>query len=176
MFETMSGDLWEAALKLHPGGLGDLAGNRHRTKKSSSNEQEYTTQKKQISLDLLRSHSWDTKTKMGTILRTKYNFTSLAGIREAYGAAFNKGFEDIDKIIMNDALDRLSALRNVMVHKAAVIDNEYLKKVKAFPTLPSSTLGGTLTLDGKIVSDLIHEVVLRSTELLSGVDKWISTH
>jgi hypothetical protein len=176
-FETMAGDLWEAALNEHPIGLADLQGKK-RDKKSSnpSSNNEVSENKKLVKLDLLRSHNWDTKNKMGTILKEKFAFTTLGGIREAYASAFHKDFDDIDTFIFNESLDRLSALRNVIVHKGGIADSEYVRRAKDFSALPQTKAGEKVILDGKMVADLIADVIVECAGLAQKVDMWLLNH
>jgi len=90
---------------------------------------------------------------MGSILRDKFAFTTLGGIREAYESAFYKKSDDIDEIILSDYFDQLSALRNVIVHKSAIADAEYVRKSADIPTLPKFKKGEKIQIDGKMVAD-----------------------
>ncbi|MGA2818865.1 MAG: hypothetical protein ABSE67_21745, partial [Xanthobacteraceae bacterium] len=103
LFETAAGDLWEAALNHRPHGLADLRGERRyqrrETRRSSDDSGKL---EKSVKLDLIRAEDWDTRNKMGTILRPKFAFTTLQGIRDAYEAAFYKKVDDIDQIVTDD--------------------------------------------------------------------------
>lgn len=173
-FETATSDLWEAALNHCPWGLADLSGAR-RYKGRPPGRASDSGQKsdKQVRLDDIRNVDWNTRNKMGSILRSKFSFTSLWGIRGAYEAAFYKKSDDIDSIITSEHLDKLSALRNVIVHKSAKADAEYVSRAKDFPALPQIKRGEAIKLDGKLVSDLIFECMIKTFDLISAVDKWL---
>jgi hypothetical protein len=109
-FEVLAGDLWESVLNEHPHGLAALDG------KDES--------KKEIALNLLQRHHFDLSKLMGTILKPKYNFTALDSTRRAYFAAFAKDREEISSAITDTLLDALNLMRNLIVHKAAVIDQK----------------------------------------------------
>jgi hypothetical protein len=178
-FETMAGDLWEAALNGHPIGLADLNGKRRQQTKSpppDSADADAVEPRKSVRLALIRAHDWDTRNKMGTTLKGKYTFTTLAGIREAYECAFYRDYADLDRAIMNVCFDKLSLLRNVIVHKGAIADYEYIEKTKSISGLPPLEKGDALSLDGKLVSDLIHEAINNCSALLTSVDKWLADH
>src|SRR5262245_17041878 len=56
---------------------------------------------------------------MGTLLRGRFQFTSLRGIREAYAAAFPPD-ERVDSLLADKALDALEQSRTSIVHGAAI--------------------------------------------------------
>jgi hypothetical protein len=177
MFETAAGDLWEAALNYRPQGLADLNGNKRYKKRGDRRViDESSKSEKLVRLDTIRSYGWDTKNKMGSILREKFAFTTLGGIREAYEAAFYKKYDDIDKTILDDCFDQLSALRNVIVHKSAIADTEYVRRVREIPALPKFDVGEKIQLHGKTVADLIHASSQRTFALLCVVDQWLVTN
>jgi hypothetical protein len=89
-FETMAGDLWEAALNAHPDNLSELKGHWKRLRKrgSPSAPSGEVEQTKQVPLHLIQMNKFDLRNSMGTILRERFSFDRLAGVREAYGSAF----------------------------------------------------------------------------------------
>lgn len=175
MFETAAGDLWEVALNFRPQGLADLNGKkRYKKRDEKRHDDETPKMEKQVRLSLIRDQNWDTKHRMGTILRDKFAFTTLGGIREAYECAFYKKSEDIDKIILDDCFDQLSALRNLIVHKSAIADGEYIRRAKDVPALPKLNIGEKINLHGKFVADLVHNTSQQTYSLLLAVDKWLT--
>ena len=117
IFETLAGDLWEAAMNGHPSGLSDLHG-----KPSSSSGQ---TEGKSIPLSQLEKYRYDLTDVMGTVLREKFNFTVLDSVRDAYSMAFHKHSKKIEAAIMDKSLDALNKVRNLIVHKAGIVDKRY---------------------------------------------------
>lgn len=174
-FETAASDLWEVALNHRPQGLAELSGERRYRKRETrkSGEEDIPKLEKSIKLELIRGHEWDTRNKMGSILRDKFSFTSLSGIREAYECAFYKKSDNIDAVILDDCFDQLSALRNVIVHKSAIADSEYVQKAKKIPSLPQFKKGEKIELNGKMVADLVHKTTNASCKLLYEVDQWL---
>jgi hypothetical protein len=112
-FETLAGDLWEAALNAHPQGLSDLRGNRTRKSNDISDtraeddeipdvstapdrqqgdqydgdendDDEETVATLPIPRRLLQRRGYDLRDKMGTALKHEFRFISLGGIRRAY--------------------------------------------------------------------------------------------
>ena len=111
---------------------------------------------------------------MGSILRDKFAFTTLGRIREAYESAFYKKADDIDKVITNECFDRLSALRNVIVHKAAKADAEYVRRCRDFPALPQVQKGDKITFHGQMVANLIYDCSNATCALIIVVDAWLA--
>ena len=70
-FETMAGDLWEAAINYRPQGLADLSGKKRHRKSGAEKFGVDDPQKieKLVRLNDIRSHEWDTRNKMGSILQ-----------------------------------------------------------------------------------------------------------
>lgn len=177
-FETMAADLWEVALNRHPKTLAELKGKSKRLLKGG----EETTkarevrlevqQGKQVPLNLIQRYQYDLKSNMGTIHRERFSFDRLSGIREAYATAFESKTEKIDHALSSDSFDALSAVRNVLVHKAGKVDDEYAKKAQQFK-LPSAERGQPLLLDGDTVVSLIEPVIANSISLIHAVGEWI---
>jgi hypothetical protein len=181
--ESMAGDLWEAAINAHPDALAELNGARNRLRQANktSLEQKHNRKDqddlKSIPLRILRSHEFKIREKMGTILRERYRyqFSSLEGIRELYSLAFDKDSARIDAAITDSALDSLNTVRNVIVHKAAMADLEYVRKSK-FQKIPQSPIGTTISFDGEIVVGLILPAINAASKLLGAVDEWLTKH
>ena len=175
MFETAAADLWEAALNYRPQGLAELSGaKRYRRRDANRAKDEAQKLEKSVKLDSIRAHEWDTRNRMGSILRDKFAFTTLGRIREAYESAFYKKADDIDKVITNECFDRLSALRNVIVHKAAKADAEYVRRCRDFPALPQVQKGDKITFHGQMVANLIYDCSNATCALIIVVDAWLA--
>jgi hypothetical protein len=125
----------------------------------------------------LTKGTFDIKGKMGDVLRRRQKFTTLDGIRQAYSEAFVKANRArttaIDAALSNKKLDALCAVRNLIVHKAGVADEDYIEDQKHAPSAPKLKLRETLTLDGTKTRDLIDPVIMCAVQLISAVDKWL---
>jgi hypothetical protein len=180
-FETMAGDLWEAALNVHPQGLAELKGTRKRITRgtdsdSSRGQEDPEIEKlKSVPLNEILRHEFKIENRMGTVLRTKQRFDHLVGIREAYGLAFFKNTDDIDAVLKEDVFDALNTIRNLIVHRSGVVDTTYERKSK-FLKIPSAPVGSPIFLDGETVVHLMRAVTARSLHLLTSVDAWITAN
>ena len=163
-FETLAGDLWERALNVSPENLATLQGVPR------------GQQRKSIDLDIIKLHGFDLQQKMGTILRGKYEMSGLSEIRRAYAHAFVVDADAIIAAINDPVLEKLSAVRNLIVHKAGIVDQEYLERTKHFGDLPPAMLLIHLPIDGQFVSGLLRSSTAVSFTLLKSVDEWIDQH
>ena len=127
-FETLLGDLWEAAVNAHPNTLVDLKGDpkgihakviARRVKdgagkiktvefRGDRTESKPKSESKQIPVDAIRSitdGSFDLSNKMGSLLRLKYDFSNLGEARAAYSSAF---WHFQDDIVTHSKIRRLT--------------------------------------------------------------------
>jgi hypothetical protein len=168
-FETLAGDLWEAVVNAHPHGLAQLAG------KSKRDGQDKRDQGKMVQFALLELYNFDLRNVMGTMQRNmeKVGFTTLDKIRGAYADAFGIESPGICKVLDDPALDNLSIVRNVIVHKAGVCDKEYKDKSDGKTLIPQLGVGDPLPLDGQLVADLLSPTVACCVRLVQSADNWL---
>jgi hypothetical protein len=84
-FESMAEDLWETALNSKPRGLAELSGRRKGRGQERGNGSGYPVEdSKEVKLQWLQNFNYDLSKSMGTILKSKYRFDRLDGIRRAY--------------------------------------------------------------------------------------------
>ena len=179
LFETLAGDLWEAALNEHPNCLANLSGrNRFNTESNENVSGKSKQQEKDelIKLSMIAGNGWDLRNKMGTILRRRKSFTTLDGIRIAYSEAFSKQYKSIDATLHNSCFDELSTIRNIIVHKGSKADDKYLECSKRMSSLPKAQHGEKIFIDGGYLSYLISEVINNSLSLLMSIDDWIKSN
>jgi hypothetical protein len=205
-FETLAGDLWEAAVNTAPKRLSKLPGqqnrilqlvkngidNQLRSGKKSAKNRPSTRRKpaadddglpaergsKKIDLDELGNvsgNSFDLSRKMGTLLRTKYEFNTLTKIREAFALAFDRpSVSQIDQALSSPAFDAIGLVRNVIVHRAGIADGEYIERIRGIPGAPKLMLGQRLDLDGETTFNLISLAVSQEAKLLRAVDEFLA--
>lgn len=177
-FEALAVDLWETALNEHPMGLANLDGKLSRlTKTKQTIDKSIERDSKSVPLNFINRFEFDIRHHMGTLflMQRRYEFTRLQGIRAAYVEAFSKDYEQLDPIVTSDALDALSVVRNLLVHKAGIVDAEYEKRAKNL-RIPKLAVGQLLKLDGETVVGLIKPVFALGGHLIAAVDRWIEKH
>jgi hypothetical protein len=150
-FETMAADLWERSVNACPGKLASLAGKPNTIGKKAGttssgqseneglNHSSRNDDPKTISLERAREitrGTFDLSSHMGSLLKGNRKFTTLAGIREAYSLAFSDHAVFIEEALSDKSLDALSLVRNLLVHKAAVADDEYVARLAMVPLAP----------------------------------------
>ena len=97
-FEAMAGDLWVSALNTCPAELAQLTGTPNRVSKMASarlTPAQSGLQGKSKTVDLndiqrLTRGSYDLSSRMGDLLKDRFKFIALKGIREAYSSAFSE--------------------------------------------------------------------------------------
>ncbi len=194
--ETLFGDLWVSALNAHPHGLSDLKGTKPKAVKSKekqkqekpkddetrTDQQEADDDKdrdfhQKINMTMLQLYDFNLKEKMGTLLRTNVNFTTLDGIKEAYWRAFFDHAGTIHNSLANDHLRYLCEVRNLIVHKSSVCDKEFRDKARRLPGYPRELEPGQrLEFNGQMVHNMLVQPVQCSVDLIKAVDSWIKTH
>lgn len=187
-FETLAGDLWEAAVNAHPAKLATLKGMRKRisdragTKTKISERDSAFDQagnpgeSKSISLNdaqWLTNGTFDLSKHMGTLHKRSMRFITLGGIRESYSLAFSDHTDFIDSSLSHESLDALLLVRNLIVHKAGMADEIYVREAATVPSAPRITEGDRLKLDGEMVTNLINPVVANCSKLIKSVDSYI---
>ena len=173
-FETLAGDLWEAAVNAHPRTLSDLGGGKESPKGKGEDEGG------QIPIKRLQEYNYNVRDAMGTLLRgaNKVQFVRLEDIRDAYARAFSKHFNRIGGAIEDASLDALAVARNLIVHKAGVCDGDYERRTRggSLPPLPQLAIGQRLVLDGTLVKALVAPVLTCGVRLIQAVDGWLVGH
>jgi hypothetical protein len=164
-FEVLAADLWEVALNEHPETLANIDS----TKETGQDG-------KQIRLWKLREHGYDLRGKMGTLLREKFNFDSLQGIREAYAASFSIDNKKIEDALADKSADALNIMRQIIVHRAGVADQEYVNKASTVPLAPPTPVGSKIPLDGSTLMKIFSVAGPQATALITAVDDWIDKH
>ncbi len=131
---------------------------------------------KTVKLNDLQMHNYDVSKIMGNIHRKRFRWGVLEGIRSAYSSAFSKAWTEIQTAIEHRSLDALAAARNVLVHKAGIVDEEFNRKCKGWPAFANAVPNTPLMLDGFVVRDLLSEALQQTVNLLQAVDVWLDTH
>jgi hypothetical protein len=197
-FETLTSDVWKTAINAAPNGLAELTGSPRRiaklagTRESKSDDDEAEAElapsidedkeEKMIFLKAIQTTTggnYNLSNKMGDLLRSRFRFISLRGIRRAYSTAFSeriKGHDTsaIDSALANKCLDALSLVRNIIVHNAGIATADYCRESNGVPTAIPLKPNEKLELDGENFRAIIDPTVASCKALVSGADTWIS--
>ena len=105
----------------------------------------------------------------------RVSFQTLGDIKIYYGIALGK---PIMKRIFNETaqgyIKALSKVRNVLTHKAGIVDHDFFESVKAFPELNFFEEGKPLLLDGWLVKKLRGAAYQVAAAILAEMDNIIS--
>ncbi len=123
---------------------------------------------KTISIELLGKYDFNLNNKLGEILSDKFDFTSCSGIKKAF-IALDKKKKDNLIFLDNPIAYKLEITRNLIVHNAGIIDNEYLKKT----SIPNQTLGELIDLNIEQYNEFEECISLTIIEILDYCEETI---
>jgi serine/threonine protein kinase len=181
-FETLAGDLWEAALNANAK-WGLLGGNATRIRALAGDaapdgqqtvNRTLSPQPTLAEMYIVTNGTYDLSGKMGTLHRPRFQFSTLREIRESYAAAFQPEVACVDSLLSNKALDVLQCVRNLLVQKAGIADEMDVTMCRQADTAATIEAGSRIRLDAAIVSHLIDPVIRIAESLLRGVDGQIA--
>ncbi len=158
--ECIAADCWVAALNTSPIPLAQRA-------LSSIPEEPQEISSKQIPVGLAAKYNFDLRNCLGTILRSKFDFTSVSGMKKAFKAAFSDNNELID-ILSKPLLCDLEISRHLIVHRAGIVDEEYNRRTSA-----NFSIGNTLELDDQRVREFAECAGFTGSAVLLFVDEWL---
>ena len=72
--------------------------------------------------------------------------------------------------------ERLSALRNLIVHRSGIADDEYIQRTQETIGLPDLPRGEKLRLDGAMIEELLSGATNQARALILAVDQWLDDH
>ncbi len=152
-FECLVGDLWVLAID-------------HGPKKWI----EQLVQSKQINKKEMPGPRW------GSHLRAKrkVTFQTLPNIRRLYEAAFGELLAMEFNNVAGGHIVALSAIRNVLTHRAGLTDSTFLEQVAHFPEFSRYKVSEPVLLDGECVKRLRQASLELGLALISFVDDEIA--
>jgi hypothetical protein len=160
-FECLAGDMWEVAVNEKAIDLGHPAF-QHLPQDSIGNEGITT---KNVAIGILARHGFDLRNALGTVLRPKFDFSSVTGIQTGYEAAFGK-VGRLGEILGDKELVRLEITRHAVVHRAGVVDGEYVRR-----TNTNLSEGQLVPIDGEGVISMLIAMMRAACDLTDFVDR-----
>ncbi len=160
-FECLASDLWVTALNEEPKLLAQSA-------ISSLEGQELNEiTSKHIPVGLAARYGFDLRHCLGTVLRSKFDFTGVSGIQKAY-KAFSPNDEFIEKVLAQPELAELEVTRHAIVHRAGRVDDEYRRR-----THSKLGIGFILSFDRAQAERFSYLSSRAGTGLLAFVNDWL---
>ncbi len=186
-FETFAGDLWEAALNVHPFELAELKGAPWTAAKGNDESEGSARdlrETKLVRLDWIQRVRYDSRNSMGTLLKDRFEFSSFADIKNAYVIAWSniEDQKNIKAILGNSELDLLQSARNLLVHKGGIVDQRFLRRItdkstrQINPIFAGAAIDQLLPVNGVVVAHFMTVMIGSATKLLAFVDNWLSDH
>lgn len=164
-FECMAADMWEVAVNESAIELGQHVF-QHLPQDSIGNEGITT---KNVAVGILAQHGFDLRKALGTVLRPKFDFTSVSGIQHGYEAAFGK-VARLFEIFGDKELTRLEVTRHVVVHRAGIVDREYVRRTDS-----NLREGQPIPVDDEGVIAMLVAMMRAACDLLAFVDDRLCT-
>ena len=155
-FECLAGDLWVSALNENPRPLAQMA-----ITTLSRDDDEVSP--KQISMGLAAKYGFDLRHCLGSVLKSRFDFTGVTGIRKAYKVFGEDSY--LNETLESSTLLELEITRHLIVHRGGVVDEEYRKRSKM-----NAELGQPLTLSEERVEELHGAMRAAGIKLLAFVN------
>jgi len=160
IFEVLSGDLWLEAVNPCPKTLGRSV---------------YFAKKDRISKIILErfscsNFSINLEHEIGTVSFPFFDFSGIYGIKEAFDIAFGKNASTLtNRLVSQEEVKKLQAMRNLIVHRGGVIDESYKRL-----TREDLETGKQLLIRRKDFLGPAKSVVQMGVELIFFVDKTLN--
>ena len=176
-FETLARDLWIAAVNARP-----RIGVRVMGAEDDPGDDDDTADKKRkvkfpFSVKILEKWDYDLTNHMGDALsHERWKFDRKDNSEKAYKAAFGKECQDeIESIFDSKELGWLCAIRNNLVHRAGIVDDDLKRQTKNCPGLETIQADGTsrIPIEGKLCRNLVDSGCKAGVELAKMVDAWL---
>lgn len=177
-FEALASDIWIKSVNSRPLTLGKQAATKPTFIEATdgATERKNNQQERSLTMKELADSGFDVSSKIGTILRRKgvVNFDLFHNIIRAYELIFDKKIRSaFDK---EPDLQVVSLVRNLLAHRAGIIDNKFIEKLPNGNSELRLSVGSRIVLTGPMVCSYIDSLVLCSTELLRFVDDWLKVN
>tara|TARA_R110002051_G_scaffold69856_1_gene125648 strand:- start:242 stop:1129 length:888 start_codon:yes stop_codon:yes gene_type:complete len=158
-FETTLKDVWKVSLNKNPEkyfhnitkrvDFSDLPGFSNKT----------------INLGVLAQYNFDISKSLGDLLSPKFDFTSIKGIKISYQSLFTTKNNDLS-FMDSETLNQLEISRHLIVHRAGIIDNDYLRRTKKI----GEVLGENIKFSTEEYFNMYNESISATAKLIKALD------
>ena len=111
---------------------------------------------------------------MGALLRSRFDFGTTRGLREAFATAFHPEIEGIDNPLADRSLDALECVRNLIVHRAAIPNDADVGRLRQLLRTATLEVGTPIRPEGEFVAGLLEPVFRIAGALLDAVDSQLA--
>jgi hypothetical protein len=164
-FETLSSEVWVQLVNNGPSELRTKVNDSRHVKKGEREEDEKIPLKIDPAMDYAGS------------LREarRVSFQTLSNIKKYYSVIFEKPvMKRIFEETSGGYIAALSAVRNILTHKAGIVDSSFVVQVKNFPELSTFKDKDPLLLDGGIVKRLRQAALDHAQAIITAADDILS--
>lgn len=160
--ESVCRDAWITALNTRGRGLGQ------RVLAELRGDDDPDISRRHVSVGLLAKYGFDLREHLGTVLSSKFDFSSVRGIKEAYEVAFGR-HSQIVSAVDTRVVHELEAARHVIVHNAGRVDAAYVRRSGS-----SATLGSKIEIPAQQIKEFLSGVEAAGKAVLEHVDRWLT--
>lgn len=164
VLECVATDCWVAAVNANAQPLGQMAIT------SLEDQEPGEISSKQIPVGLAAKHGFDLRFCLGDLLKSKFDFTSVVGIKKAY-KVFGPLSDYVEEAFAFPLLSELEATRHVIVHRAGKVDEDYKKRLQSV-----LEIGTTISFSQKSVMDFQGISSVVGLSLLTFVHNWVQNN
>lgn len=160
-FECLAGDLWVSAIDNGPKEMAQKVQLSRHVKKQDD-----------MSINDVKDNDFDPRSQYAAFLREArmVSFQTLSSIEKFYGVAFGKDATDLFLKTEDGYIYALSAVRNILAHKAGRVDKAFTKQCARFEELKGYAVGDPIRLDGELVKKLRRAATSLGVALIHFVD------
>jgi hypothetical protein len=162
--EYLASDLWITAVNKRPKTLGQRA-----IGQISNSPDGVELSAHAISFRILAERDFDLRSCLGTVLKPAFDFTRVEGIQRAYRCLFGK--DDVTLCLGGDTLKELQIHRNLLVHKAGIVDAPFKAVVKT-----PVKIGERMLYDGPEACRLADTAIQSAARLATLVGEWLTNN
>jgi len=162
-FECLASDLWVAALNHNPRPLAQSVLG------SLETDSDTGLSSRHIQVGLAAKHGFDLRHCLGTLLKPRFDFSSVPGITDAYERAFGKSKQP--ESLKHSDLRLLEQMRHLIVHRGGAADARFRTATKV-----RARLGSRIRVKPGQVHRCLLAALGASMDLLHMVENWISSN
>jgi hypothetical protein len=158
-FECLAADLWEDTLNKNAVPLG------HKVLSSlQKGDPDEGFSGQTLRIGLVAKYGFDLRHCLGTLLKSRFDFTSVGGILKAYDRTFG-ACQKLEALQGN--LKELEQIRNLIVHRGGVVDDRFLTLTKI-----RAKRGTELVIKLSQITNYLVAATLGAVALLKLADEW----
>lgn len=133
----------------------------------------------EVMASMLMESAMATNNPRLVIPKNPHRMASYNGISKAYGTTFDHDNADILAALTDTVVAPLAVLRNVIVHNACRVDDDFINRSANYPEFiqaRNQSNGSPIEVDGNLAKEISQKAVMNGYELIEAVDEWLTDH